>query len=324
MPIQASCPTCDKEYKLADHLDGKQIRCKECNAVFRVSEANRPAGTKAPAVKTPTKSGSNTAPPLSKEAAKEKRTAQPPRDESDEDRPPTKGRKAGNSRRPSDKKVSGKRKKKGSGSSLPNELRNAMALLIFVGFIQIVGVLMIRHAAADLYLTSTGETLLTVTTVLGTGMGCAALAAAFLLRAGMWLGRLLSMLVAILSILLAVGVAISGNSAPSDFVKWALFAMWLGIGVSILQFADSKGVREYVRRKNEANRKGEDEEGSDLSSPWQAHGGRGRRRRRTDSIVEMRPQTGERVAKDRSSDERLGWPCVILGLGETHRFTPAV
>jgi len=36
MPIHAHCPSCQKRYVLADTLDGKCVRCQECQQPFRV------------------------------------------------------------------------------------------------------------------------------------------------------------------------------------------------------------------------------------------------------------------------------------------------
>jgi hypothetical protein len=252
MPVQAQCPSCARVYNLADHLGGKQIRCKDCNAVIRVPEVKGTAGTNVTAENAPSKSGNKAISPLAKEEERERRTGRPPQDEAAEDRPPAKGRKADDSRPSSGKKASGKRKK-GSGSpSVPKEVRNSMALLILVGFIQIVGIILIRNAASEVNLTRQGQTLLTVATAIAGGMACAALAAAFLLRAGKRLGRLLTFLVAILSLLLAILLAVAG--------QWGAFALWLGIGVSIIQFADSKGVRKYLKRKNRPTQEDDEDE----------------------------------------------------------------
>jgi hypothetical protein len=38
MPIQIACPQCDWEYNLADSLQGKRVRCKNCDATFVVED----------------------------------------------------------------------------------------------------------------------------------------------------------------------------------------------------------------------------------------------------------------------------------------------
>jgi predicted Zn finger-like uncharacterized protein len=42
MPIQAVCPECRTVYRLADNVAGKQVRCKQCQAVFVAGAAARP------------------------------------------------------------------------------------------------------------------------------------------------------------------------------------------------------------------------------------------------------------------------------------------
>jgi hypothetical protein len=48
MPIDTKCPYCDTSYCLADHLGGKNVRCKQCNAQFTVGGAARAAVTNQP------------------------------------------------------------------------------------------------------------------------------------------------------------------------------------------------------------------------------------------------------------------------------------
>src|SRR5260370_41711781 len=39
MPIKTACPGCDKAYTLADTMDGKSVKCKECGNTFAVRGA---------------------------------------------------------------------------------------------------------------------------------------------------------------------------------------------------------------------------------------------------------------------------------------------
>src|SRR5437660_1363954 len=41
MPIFATCPHCRTPHRLADELDGRRIRCKECGEPFRVGAGRR-------------------------------------------------------------------------------------------------------------------------------------------------------------------------------------------------------------------------------------------------------------------------------------------
>jgi predicted Zn finger-like uncharacterized protein len=41
MPIKAVCPECQTAYQLADHQAGKNVRCKNCEAVFEVDVSSR-------------------------------------------------------------------------------------------------------------------------------------------------------------------------------------------------------------------------------------------------------------------------------------------
>jgi hypothetical protein len=40
MPIKTNCPNCDKVYNLADTMDGKAVKCKECGNTFTVTGSN--------------------------------------------------------------------------------------------------------------------------------------------------------------------------------------------------------------------------------------------------------------------------------------------
>lgn len=49
MPITATCPKCQKEYRVKDELAGKKFRCKACQAIVTVPEpAADPGGHKDP------------------------------------------------------------------------------------------------------------------------------------------------------------------------------------------------------------------------------------------------------------------------------------
>jgi predicted Zn finger-like uncharacterized protein len=41
MPLAATCPHCRTPHRLADELDGRLIRCKECGEPFRVAARRR-------------------------------------------------------------------------------------------------------------------------------------------------------------------------------------------------------------------------------------------------------------------------------------------
>ena len=162
MPIRTRCVSCDAEYNLADRLAGKQIKCKKCDAVFRVPETEAAE------------------PPPKKQAKRS-------RNELDEDRPVAKT-------------------KKKTSPALPNDVRRAMALLIFLGFLQIVGIYLLRRAAANLHetgfrLSDFAEMLLTISTVLAGGIALAAFTAAYLLFAGIRFGRILAFLIAVVLLL---------------------------------------------------------------------------------------------------------------------------
>lgn len=45
-PIDTSCPTCGKAFRVPAEFAGKTIRCKNCQATFAVPAAGRPAGPK--------------------------------------------------------------------------------------------------------------------------------------------------------------------------------------------------------------------------------------------------------------------------------------
>jgi predicted Zn finger-like uncharacterized protein len=45
MAIDTTCPFCATAYHLADHLEGKSVRCKKCNSVFTVGGTARAAVT---------------------------------------------------------------------------------------------------------------------------------------------------------------------------------------------------------------------------------------------------------------------------------------
>lgn len=40
MPINAICPECETSYQLADHQEGKKVRCKSCQAVFVAADSS--------------------------------------------------------------------------------------------------------------------------------------------------------------------------------------------------------------------------------------------------------------------------------------------
>jgi hypothetical protein len=49
MPIQIACPNCRKDYNLADAMNGKNVKCKNCASIFLVGAvARRPAPTTKP------------------------------------------------------------------------------------------------------------------------------------------------------------------------------------------------------------------------------------------------------------------------------------
>ena len=44
MPILMSCPSCGREYNLADTMEGKTVRCKDCDETFTVADPGDDAG----------------------------------------------------------------------------------------------------------------------------------------------------------------------------------------------------------------------------------------------------------------------------------------
>lgn len=67
MPLQMSCPGCQKSYKFPDDKRGKQVRCPACSHVFRVGKPTADAA--APESREPE------APRAPKSAAKPRSTA---------------------------------------------------------------------------------------------------------------------------------------------------------------------------------------------------------------------------------------------------------
>jgi predicted Zn finger-like uncharacterized protein len=63
MPIRVQCPGCAAEYKLADTLAGKKIRCKKCEAIVPVPKAEQEV-VALPAPVTAKTAGSTTPRPL--------------------------------------------------------------------------------------------------------------------------------------------------------------------------------------------------------------------------------------------------------------------
>jgi hypothetical protein len=103
MPIHVRCPGCEMQYKLADHLAGKKIRCKECSQVMAVpgvapaptqeavtAKQSRPAAT--PAAPVPK-------PPREEALQPPRKNVNPPPVDSDDD--PDMPRRRGKSKRES-------------------------------------------------------------------------------------------------------------------------------------------------------------------------------------------------------------------------------
>jgi hypothetical protein len=55
MPLQVRCDNCDKEYRLADEMAGKTLRCKQCNAAFVAKRSATGITSAPPAAKPPTR-----------------------------------------------------------------------------------------------------------------------------------------------------------------------------------------------------------------------------------------------------------------------------
>lgn len=70
MPIKTTCPNCRTVYTLADHLDGKTVRCKECAAAIVVRAGKKRAEEDVDEIDTGTRKGIQTRPQAGSSAAR--------------------------------------------------------------------------------------------------------------------------------------------------------------------------------------------------------------------------------------------------------------
>lgn len=224
MPIETRCASCKTTYRLADSSAGKKLRCKKCNNVFRVPEAEPLDEIEETEVEpAPVKKAS-------------KKSA---RDSDDAPRP--------------------KKKSKASAGGMPNDMRRALALLIFVGVLQGVAFYLLTRVPGELmdagkYLTPAGEKLLLASKAVAGGIALLAFGAAVLLFLRKGIGRRLAFVVAIillLSVVLIVGLMMIQNQWASA-LNWITAVMNLTLGLAILFFADTKNVRAYLASGTEA------------------------------------------------------------------------
>jgi Planctomycete cytochrome C len=92
MPIPVRCPGCEMQYKLADHLAGKKIRCKGCNQVIPVPGGAQPSAPNAIAAKPSRPPASAAGPPTKTRRdgaveAPRKKVQPPPLDDDEPDSP---------------------------------------------------------------------------------------------------------------------------------------------------------------------------------------------------------------------------------------------